>query len=185
MKYIAQEQGFTLVEVIVTLAITVTFLGIILQISHVSNLQQNEAATRSIAMNTAQSNLNKFPDGEAVTAVAATVTDAGSEVPFYCKPGATRPTEPAARQRFDSQPDTNLIQSPDAEGLTLLSNDSAYSEDISTKLVNSQQRVVLYAPHGCTDSSPGGTALVKLESTVDYGSPGNRHNVRITSYVSL
>ncbi|NLA43145.1 type II secretion system protein [Candidatus Saccharibacteria bacterium] len=184
------EGGFTIVEVVVTLFIASTFLAIVLQTSHVSTLQQQTVTSRADATNIAQSNLNKFPDAAAVIGVASMTSGTPSDYsPFVCKPGTNWGTI-APPDNFHSQPDTNTAVNPNAPGFTLLDNNSSNKEYTPESLVEPEQKVIAFTPNGCTndiiDSKDSmNTSVLKIESSVIYGPPGNRNTVRISNYVSL
>lgn len=197
MKQATYEDGFTLVEIIVTLFIAVVFLGVILQTVRISNSQHVTATSQMTAANIAQSNLHKFPTHNAAVQAGEQfasengITIPSGSAPFFCRPGTVAGGAPAGWTDFyDSTPNTNLASNPDAEGATILNDTSAAREqDEATlaPLVNPMQRVAVFAPNGCRDGghtidSPNADVL-KIQSTVEYGPPDNRQTVEFSNYV--
>lgn len=191
MKQLMSEDGFTLVEIIVTLFVVSVFLGIVLQTSYATTGQQQQAVSRAAAMNVAQSNIRKFPTSQAVLDVAKTLALHPEEyAPFYCRPGTAWDESLIVPDSFSSQPDTNTLLAPNAPGITLLDNSSDNREETPEALVNPEQRVALYTPNGCAESTivsetSVNAATLKIESSVTYGPPGHRDTVRMSRYVEL
>ncbi|MGO3702048.1 MAG: type II secretion system protein [Candidatus Saccharimonadales bacterium] len=191
MKQLVSEDGFTLVEIIVTLFVVSVFLGIVLQTSYATTGQQQQAVSRAAAMNVAQSNIRKFPTSQAVLDVAKTLALHPEEyAPFYCRPGTAWDGSLTIPDTFASQPDTNTLLFPNAPGITLLDNNSENSEDTPESLVNPEQRVAIYTPNGCLENTilsetSVNASTLKVESTVTYGPPANRDTVRMSRYVEL
>ncbi len=182
------EDGFTIVEVIVALFIAAIFVSVVIQMTHFSGVQHQATITRTAAMNVANSNINKFPSKEAVlSSTIAKLPTPVTHAPFFCKPGASWGSLDVP-DSYTNQPDINLAANANAPGITLIDNSSTNKETAPESLINPIQRVALYAPDGCeaatfTDPLSTNIATIKIESTVEYGPPGNRNTVRISSHV--
>lgn len=191
LHQITYQNGFTLVEIIVTLFIATLFLLVVLQTTRVSSSQHVTATARMTAANVAQSNLHKFPTYNAAVQAASEHSSApGSSAPFFCKPGTTiSPPSPEWEAFYGSQPTTNLAADANAAGVELLNNESTIREqgDILEPLVNPVQRVAVYAPNGCAQGATSveqpDIEILKIESTVEYGPPDDRQIIEFSSYV--
>lgn len=148
------SRGFTIIEVIVALAITSLFLTFFFQMYLAMESQRIGVARQALASDLAYSNLRK-------------VTSRPAGLPCDAAKMDLSAADGAAKQGLLLGDQTN-VSTPSSFGF-LAEPDSA----VKSLGGNVQQLVKAYAPRGCT-----GTAFtdnpVKIESTVIYGSKAEK-----------
>lgn len=144
------QQGFTIVEVVVTLVVVSLFLYTFFQSYLTLESQRINVARQAIASDVAYTNLRK------VTSRPAGLT---------CNAGA-----------MDLMSGDTSLENRGKPGVSLFDPPYNYPRESSTDIIgklgaNSQQTLVVYAPNGCTnfDANP-----IKVISTVTYGTNGDK-----------
>lgn len=142
------EQGFTIVEILVTTIIVALFVTgffqayVLLESQRVNILQQAKAS------DIAYSNLGKYPVKPSALTCPATSTTSGATLGDSSVNSATSPS------LYNFIPETNIVPLGS----------------------NTQQVIKAYAPNGCNGSDFVG-GVVKIVSTVTYGSNGKVEHV--------
>lgn len=145
--------GFTIIEVIVTLALTSLFLTFFFQMYLAMESQRIGVARRAQASDLAYSNLRKFTSRPSIPCDAASMDLTAAD-------GATK---------------TGLLIGDE----TNMSTPSAYgfiaepTSDTSLLGGSVRQSVRAFAPRGCTGTNFTDNP-VKLESTISYGTKGDK-----------
>ncbi len=142
------ESGFTIIEVLVTLIVTALFLAIFFQSYLVVESQRLGVARRAKASDMAYTNLRKFSVRPSTLTCDATMDLTAADA--ASKPGKLLGDETNS-SASTSSPYGFLAES--TEGTISLG-------------ANTQQRVVAFAPNGCSDFA---NSPVKIVSTVTYG----------------
>jgi len=149
-------EGFTIVEMLVTLVLAGLFLVFFLQMFRASSAQQMSLVRQAAANDIAKSNLSKFPR-------TSTITPA-----YTCDTNTTVASNT-----------NNLMINPNAAGTVILNNSSANREPSTDSTPNLVQEVRAYSPMGClTTGSP-----VKIVSRVTYGFTGQQGEAVYATYV--
>lgn len=123
MRSGGHEQGFTVVEVLVTLVLSMLFLVFFIRMFEAINTQQLSTSRQAVANDIAYSNLSKFP-------TVGSIADVGTA--YTC--GSSN----------------NLAANPDATGTVILSNSSGFRETNLRNLPEVTQEVRAYSPFGCS-----------------------------------
>jgi type II secretory pathway pseudopilin PulG len=147
------SEGFTVVEMIVTIVIASLFLTFFIQMFRASSNQQQIVFNQSIVNDIAKSNLDKFPSTSGLT--------------YTCD------TNPSVAANTN-----NLAIRADAPGTTLLQDSSPNKESDPGYLGVLNQTVKAYSPLGCAVNNP-----VKIESRVQFGPPDARDEVVYATYI--
>lgn len=148
------SEGFTVVEMIVTIVIASLFLAFFIQMFRASSNQQQIVFNQSVVNDIAKSNLDKFPNSSGFTYTCDT------------NPSTTANTN-------------NLAIRPSAPGTTLLQDSSPNKEPDPGHLGVLSQTVKAYSPLGCGANNP-----IKIESKVQFGPPDARDEVVYATYVN-
>lgn len=156
MRNRGYEDGFTVIEVLVTLVLAVLFLVFFVQMFQAISAQQISATRQSKANNIASSNLNKF-----------------------ARPSDITPSYTCDTSTNVSTNTNNLAINPDASGTVILNNSSANKEPVDTSLGDATQEVRAFSPYGCQGANP----LIKLISKVTYGFSGQQNEVVYATYI--
>lgn len=122
MRIGEDETGFTVIEVVVTLVLSMLFLVFFTQMFQAITAQQLSVARQSSANNVAFSNLSKFPTINSISEVGTA---------YAC--GNTN----------------DLSTDPDASGTLILSDSSSFRETNLQNLPEANQVVRAYSPLGC------------------------------------
>lgn len=125
MRDRGREDGFTVVEVLVTLVLAMLFLVFFIQMFQAISVQQISTTRQSVANDIAYSNLSKFPTLDSIDDVGPAYTCGSSN---------------------------DLSSNPNAAGTVILDNDDNYRETELRGLPDVTQEVRAYSPLGC--SSP-------------------------------
>lgn len=149
------SEGFTVVEMIVTIVIASLFLTFFIQMFRASSNQQQIVFNQSVVNNMAKSNLDKFPNS------------AGFSTPYVCDPSTNTSTNT-----------NNQAIRPSAPGTTLLNDSSANKEADPGNVGVLSQSVKAYSPLGCAANNP-----IKIVSTVQFGPPDARDEVVYATYI--
>lgn len=148
-----KAKGFTIVEIIVTLALTTLFLTFFFQLYLAMESQRIGVARRAQASDLAYSNLRKFTSRPSIPCDAATMDLTAAD-------GSTK---------------TGLLLGDE----TNMSTPSAYGfiaePESGTKSLggNVKQSVRAFAPRGCAGTNFTDNPI-KLESTLSYGTKGDK-----------
>lgn len=153
MKVPEHETGFTIVEVIVTLAITSLFLTFFFMMFLTMESQRIAVARQALASDIAYSNLRKFTNAATLAALQCT-TNMDLTLP-----------NPDQKQGelVGSQADEVT-----ANSFGFLAEPSAITKQLGT---GASQSIRAFAPKGCTGTTIN-SGLIKVESTVTYGTNG-------------
>jgi Tfp pilus assembly protein FimT len=144
MRKQSNSSGFTIVEVIVTLAVTTLFLTLFFQVYLAMESQRIGVARQALASNIAYANLRKF---------------------------TTRPAIPSCTSAMDmttSNPTGLLLGDENSSSYGFVPEPASSTNGLGA---NIHQTVKAYAPRGCTTFS---TDPIKIESTVSYGNNGDQ-----------
>jgi Tfp pilus assembly protein FimT len=159
IPFLRQSAGFTIVEVMVTLAMTALFLTFFFQMYLAMESQRIGVARQALASDIAYTNLRKF------TKIPSSLT-CSSSMDLVANSSATG---------FSLGTQTDW-QTPNIWGFQAES-------PASTKQLGSTstQSIKAFAPKGCSGTTINGN-LVKIESTVTYGA--NNDKVVHASYIT-
>lgn len=155
------ENGFTIVEIVVTLALTSLFLMFFFQMYLATESQRINVARQAQASDIAYSNLRK------ITARPAGITCDAAKMDLTATDGATKPGLLIGDQTNMSTPSVfGFVAEPEPA--------------IKGLGGNVEQIMKVYAPRGC-DGTAFADNPIKLESTVMYGP--NREKVTHAIYI--
>lgn len=172
-----RDQGFTIVEVVVTLSILSLFLGLFFTMYMTSQSQSRSTIIRAAADDIAQSNLRKIANKNSIPSstdvcdntTAGTANPNNAAINMTLSPDSATNTDPMAGSEISmvahtSTPPANTIM---AESLA------------NTGLPTSTtQRLIIVYPRGCNTSMPA-----KILSIVTYG-PTDSEQVVHASYIN-
>lgn len=142
-----QEKGFTIIEVVVTLAVVTLFLSFFFQMYLAMESQRISVARQALASDIAYSNLRKFTVRPNIPCDAATMDISGGTAG---KTGGNLGDENGSTYSFVAEP---------VDALAGLGG-------------NVHQTMRAFAPKGC--GAEFATTPLKIEATVTYGTSGGK-----------
>lgn len=149
------SEGFTVVEMIVTVVIASLFLTFFIQMFRTASNQQQIVFNQSVVNAIVKSNLDKFP------------ASAGFDTPYVCD------TNPSTTANVN-----NLAIRSDAPGTVLLDDSSTNREPDPGNIGELNQSVKAFSPFGCGAEKP-----IKVVSSVEFGPPDARDEVVYATYI--
>lgn len=152
------RRGFTLVELIITIAVFGTLALSIFQIIASANVLATEASRRTIASNMAYNNMRKYANNKKPQWFNCIGDDATETTPPFSD-GKTKPA---------------------ATGQVLINTTATTSSSLLPPPIT--QYVIAVAPYGCGSSGAG--QPIRVQSQVTYGSGTSQRTVTHATYVS-
>lgn len=153
-----RNDGFTIVELVITITVTAMLAIGIFQIIGSANNLATEASRRSVASNIAYNNMRKYANNKKPLWFDCIGDDATETTPPYSD-GKTKPT---------------------ATGQVLLNTTSTTSTTILPPPIT--QYVIAIAPYGCGSSGAG--QPIRVQSQITYGSGAAQRTITHATYVS-
>lgn len=159
MKQSSNSSGFTIVEVVTTLAVVALFLTFFFQMYLAMESQRIGVARHALASDLAYSNLRKFSVRPSLT---VSQTECEAKMDLTAADIATNP-----KTGLLLGDETN---SATPSGYGFLAEPTTITKGLGG---NVTQKVVAFAPKGCSGSNLTNNPL-KIESTVSYGLNGDK-----------